>query len=170
MGVINGDVIKFEYILYDEDGTIVDSSDISNGEPIKIQIGSGQVIRGLENALIGMDIGEEKEFTLDPLEAFGEFEPLLVEKIPKTQFPKDQVIELGKLIEVVGANGMTSPGWIRLIEDDYVIVDMNPPLAGKRIKFEVKLIETGLEPDPIPNPFQMGMSCDGACDHDHSVN
>jgi peptidylprolyl isomerase len=167
MGVKSGDVVRVDYILYDEDGIVVDSSDISNGEPIKIQIGAGQVIRGFESAIIGMEIGEEKEVNLSPLEAFGEFEPLLVEKIPISQFPKDKKIELGKMIEIVGANGMSSPGWIRLVEDNYVIVDMNPPLAGKTIKIAIKLIETGLEPDPVPNPFQMGMSCDGSCDHDH---
>jgi FKBP-type peptidyl-prolyl cis-trans isomerase 2 len=166
MGVKIGDVVKIDYILYNEDGSLVNSSELSNGEPIKIHLGTGQVIRGLERAIIGMEVGEQKEIDLDPEEAFGRFEPILVEKVPKTKFPDD--IKEGEMIDFVGANGMTSPAWIRHIEDEYVIVDMNPPLAGKRVKFVINLIETGLEPDPSLNPFFMGMSCSGDCNHEHS--
>ena len=165
MGVKIGDVVKIDYILYDEDDTLIDSSELSNTEPIKIQLGAGQVIKGLENSIIGMEVGEKKEVILDPEAAFGNFEPLLVEKVPRTRFPED--IKVGEMIDFMGANGITSPAWIRLIEDDFIIVDMNPPLAGKRVKFLINLIETGLEPDPMPNPFFMGMSCDGDCHHDH---
>ena len=166
MGVKIGDVVKIDYILYDEDGTFIDSSELSNTEPIKIQLGAGQVIKGLEDSILSMEVGEEKEVILEPEEAFGNFEPILVEKVPRTRFPED--IKVGEMIDFMGANGITSPAWIRLIEDDFIIVDMNPPLAGKRVKFLIKLIETGLEPDPIPNPFFIGMSCDGTCQHDHS--
>ena len=61
---------------------------------------------------------------------------------------------------------MSSPAWIRLIDDKFVIIDMNPPLAGKTIKLTIKLLEKDLEPDPVPNPFYIGMSCDGTCDHE----
>ena len=91
--------------------------------------------------------------------------PLLVEKISIDQLPNQEEIEIGKEVEVIGPNGMGSPGWIRLIEEDFVLVDMNPHLAGKTLKFKIKLIETGLEPDPIVNPFTFGHECD--CGHDH---
>ncbi|MFW9949695.1 MAG: peptidylprolyl isomerase [Candidatus Thorarchaeota archaeon] len=165
MGVKIGDVVMIDYILYDEDNTFIDSSEFSNGAPLKIQIGAGQVIRGLGNSIIGMEVGEKKEISLDPKEAFGEFDPILLEKVPRSQFPED--IKIGEKIDFVGANGMTSPAWIRLFENDFVIIDMNPPLAGKRIKFVIKLIQTNLEPDPIPNPFYIGMSCELDCHHEH---
>ena len=158
-----GDVIKVEYIGTLEDGTIFDSSQIQGG-PLKLQIGAGQVIRGFEDQLIGMQQGEEKEFTLTPNEAYGEFNPLLLEKVPKTQFPEGKEIPVGKMIEYVGPNGMSSPAWVRLVEEDHVIIDMNPPLAGKTLHFEVKITDTGLEADPTPNPFMF--SCNG-CDYDH---
>ena len=167
MGVKPGDVVKVEYILSDEKGILIDSSEISNGGPIKIQVGAGQVFRGFENAIIGMEIGQSKEILLQPEEAFGKFDPLLVEKIPKEQFPPGKEIKIGKMVEVVGLNEMSSPGWIIYVEDDYIMVDMNPPLAGKIINLNLKLIETGLTPDPIANPFQIGMSCNGSCEHDH---
>ncbi len=168
MGIKPGDVVKVEYILSDDKGILIDSSEISNGGPIKIQVGAGQVFRGFENAIIGMEIGQSKEIILQPEEAFGVFDPLLVEKIPKEQFPPDKEIKIGKMVEVVGLNEMSSPGWIIYVEDDYVMVDMNPPLAGKVINLNLKLIETGLTPDPIANPFQIGMSCNGSCGHDHN--
>jgi FKBP-type peptidyl-prolyl cis-trans isomerase 2 len=113
-----------------------------------------------------MEEGEEKEFILQPSDAYGEFDPLLVEKIKISQFSPDMSLELGKFVEVVGPNGMTSEGRIGLIEDDFVLVDMNHPCAGKTMNFTVKILETGLEPDPVLNPFRFGLSCDCGC-NDH---
>ena len=165
MPIQNGDVVIIEFKITLEDDTLFDSSE-KRGGPIKIQVGAGQVLRNLENALIGMEKGEEKNFLLTPEEAYGEFEPLLLEKKPISSFlGNGDPLYIGKQIEVVGANGMTSPGWIRLIEKDFVIVDMNHPAAGKTLKFYIKVVETGLDPDPVVNPFIFG--CDGACDHPH---
>ncbi len=165
MPIKRGDVIKVYYEASYEDGTVFDSTEMCGGEPLKIQIGVGQVIHGFEDAIIGMDVGEEKNFSLQPTEAYGEFNPLLVEKIDASQFPGDMSLEHGKQIEVVGPNGISSPGWIRLIEKDFILVDMNHPCAGKVINFKIKVVETGLEPDPVQNPFSFGLSCDSACDH-----
>ena len=115
-----------------------------------------------------MEINQTKEIVLSPKEAFGDFDPLLVEKIPRNQFPPNEEIKIGNMVEIVGLNGMSSPGWIIYAEDDYVMVDMNPPLAGKTIKLYLKLIETGLSPDIINNPFQIGMGCNSSCGHDHN--
>ncbi|MBD3211433.1 MAG: hypothetical protein GF311_02405 [Candidatus Lokiarchaeota archaeon] len=166
MVVEDGDVIKIVYTLRDKKGNLISSSEEENGEPVKIQLGTGQVLPELEKNLIGMEKGEQKEFWLTPQEAYGEFNPLLVEKISKKDLKGEHELELGQQVEVVAPNGMTSPGWVRIIEDDFILVDMNPPLAGKALHFEVKLLETDLEPDPVPNPFQLGISCE-SCDHDH---
>ena len=165
MPIKRGDVIRVQYEASYEDGTIFDSTKIHDEEPLKFQIGAGQLLSGFENAVIGMEVEGEKNLTLQPTEAYGEFNPLLVEKIDASQFPGDMSLELGKQIEVVGPNGISSPGWIRLIEKDFILVDMNHPCAGKVINFKIKIIETDLEPDPVQNPFNFGFSCDGACDH-----
>ncbi|MFX1340921.1 MAG: peptidylprolyl isomerase, partial [Promethearchaeota archaeon] len=73
-----GDVIKVQYEASYEDGTIFDSSEMKGGDPLKFQVGAGQLIRGFEDAVIGMEVGEEKNFTVKPTEAYGEFNPLLV--------------------------------------------------------------------------------------------
>ena len=165
MPIKRGDVIRVQYEASYEDGTIFDSTKLHDGEPLKFQVGGGQLIRGFEDAVIGMEIEEEKTFTVRPTEAYGEFNPLLVEKIDPSQFPGDMSLELGKQIDVVGPNGISSPGWIRLIEKDFILVDMNHPCAGKVINFKMKIVETDLDPDPVQNPFSFGLSCDGACDH-----
>lgn len=165
MPIKRGDVIRVQYEASYEDGTIFDSTKIHDEEPLKFQIGAGQLLSGFENAVIGMEVEEEKTFTVRPTEAYGEFNPLLVEKIDASQFPGDMSLELGKQIEVVGPNGISSPGWIRLIEKDFILVDMNHPCAGKVINFKIKIVETDLDPDPVQNPFSFGLSCDGACDH-----
>jgi len=167
MIIKSGEVVKVDYVLTDLDYKILDSSEISNGGAVKIQVGIGQVIVGFDKALIDMQEGEEKEVILSPEEAFGSFDPILLEKVPREQFPKAKEIPEGKLIEYVGPSGSSSPAWIRLVEDDYVIIDMNHPLAGKTVKLAIKVIETGLTPDPVQNPFMMGMGCNGSCDHDH---
>lgn len=167
MPIEKDDVVQVEYIIKDEKGTLLDSSEISNGEPIKVHVGYGQVFPGFEKALIGMEVGQEKTVTLEPEEAFGEMDPLLLEKVPRDNFPEGKEIPIGKQIEYVGPSGMSSEAWVRLVEEDVVIIDMNHPLAGKTINLTIKVLEKGLEPDPYENPFQMGMSCGDACGHDH---
>ncbi|HEY0087390.1 MAG TPA: FKBP-type peptidyl-prolyl cis-trans isomerase [Candidatus Lokiarchaeia archaeon] len=161
-----GDVVKVEYVGQFEDGAIFDSSD-NHGGSIKIHLGTGQVLRSLEKAIVGMNVGDEKTEIFQPSEAFGEFNPLLLEKVEISTLPADMSVEIGKYIEMVGPNGVSSPGWIRFIDKDYVIVDMNHPYAGKVIRFKIKLIETGLEPDSIQNPFSFGTACDCNCNCNH---
>ncbi|TFG26219.1 MAG: peptidylprolyl isomerase [Promethearchaeota archaeon] len=165
MPIKRGDVIKIQYEVKYDDGKIVDSTEMHGGEPLKIQLGTGQVINGFEESIIGMEVGEEKSFILEPEEAYGEFDPLLVEKIEASQFPADVSLELGKSVDVIGPNGMNSPGLIRLIENGFVIIDMNHPCAGKTLIFDVKILETDLEPEPVVNPFIFGCGCDDSCDH-----
>jgi len=169
MPIEEGDVIRIVYTLWDGEGKLISSSDNGEEKEIKIHLGRGQVIPGFEKALIGMEKGEEKEFTLQSDEAYGEFNQLLVEKIPRNKLSDDVDIIIGNKVEVVAPNGISSVGWIRLIENDFIIVDMNPPLAGRTLKFKVRIIDTNLEAEPTINPFLFGMSCD-SCDHEHDDN
>lgn len=167
MPVQYGDTVLIEYELTDENGNLLDSSEKGEDGAIKIQLGTHQVIRGLEESIVGMEVGDQRKVTLPPEQSFGEFDPLLLEKIPKNQLEDGETLKVGDQVEVVGPNGMGSPGWVRLVEDDYIIVDLNHPYAGKTVSFDIKLLESGLEPDPQPNPFQMD-ACAGNCDHDHA--
>jgi len=165
MPVKYGDVIAIQYEASYEDGTTFDSTEKNGGESLKFQLGTGQIIRGFEEQLLGMEVGEEKNFILKPSNAYGDFDPLLVNKIDASQLPGDISLEIGKDFDVVAPNGMASTGWIRLIEKDFILVDLNHPYAGKVLKFKVKILETGLEPDPVQNPFTFGLSCGDDCSH-----
>ena len=165
MPVKYGEVIAIQYEASYEDGTTFDSTEKNGGAPLKFQLGTGQIIRGFEEQLLGMEVGEEKNFILHPSNAYGDFDPLLVNKIDASQLPGDISLELGKKFDVVAPNGMTSTGWIRLIEKDFILVDLNHPYAGKVLKFKVKILETNLEADPVQNPFTFGLSCDDDCEH-----
>jgi len=165
MPVKYGDVIKIQYVASYEDGTTFDSTEKNGGEPLKFQLGMGQIVQGFEEELIGMEVGGEKSFTLQPANAYGEFDPLLVKKVDMSQITGDVSLELGKEFDVVAPNGMTSTGWIRLIEKDFILVDLNHPYAGKVLNFKVKILKTDLEPDPVQNPFNFGISCGNDCDH-----
>jgi FKBP-type peptidyl-prolyl cis-trans isomerase 2 len=169
MPIKEGDVIRVAYTLWDGEGNLISSVNDGEAKEIKIHLGRGQVIPGFEQALIGMEKGDEKEFILQPDDAYGEFNPLLVEKITRDKLSDDVDIKIGNKVEVVAPNGISSVGWIRLIEDDFIIVDMNPPLAGSTLKFKVRIIDTDLEAEPTINPFLFGMSCD-SCDHEHDDN
>ncbi|TFG00588.1 MAG: hypothetical protein EU541_01890 [Promethearchaeota archaeon] len=161
-----GDVVRIEYEIRDKDGKLLGTSKDNQDGTIKIHLGTGQVLPAFEGEIVGMSKGEKKKFSLEPDKAYGEFNPLLLEKIPKKDLSDDLDLQLRNMVEIVGPNGMTSTGWIRLIEDDFIIVDLNPPLAGKTLHFSVKLIESGLEPDENPNPFQFGVSCE-TCNHEY---
>ena len=169
MPIKTGDVVNLKYRLTDKNGNLLGTSKDQDDGTVKIHVGMGQVLEGFEQALLGMEEGEEKEFILEPEEAYGEFNRLLLKKIPKDDLSNDLELELRNKVEIVSPNGMTSTGWVRLIEDDFIIVDLNPPLAGKTLHFWVKIMETGLEPDETPNPFQFGQSCE-TCDHEGEQN
>ena len=87
MAIKKGDKVKIEYTGTLDDGTVFDSSE-KHGKPLEFEVGSGQVIKGFDNAVIGMKKGQEKEFKLKPEEAYGEPNPNLIRKIPKEQIPK----------------------------------------------------------------------------------
>jgi FKBP-type peptidyl-prolyl cis-trans isomerase 2 len=138
--VKKGDKIKVEYIGTLEDGSIFDSSD-KHEAPLEFTVGSGQLIKGFEDAVIGMKIGEEKEIKLPPEEAYGPHNPELVKDMPKDIFPENQEIQPGMVFVVGLQDGRQIPVWISKVSEDSVTVDLNPPLAGKTLNFKIKVVE-----------------------------
>ena len=134
-----GDKVKVEYIGTLEDGTIFDSSEKHNA-PLEFEIGSGHIIKGFDNAVIGMKVGEEKEITIAPNEAYGEYNPELLKEIPKEVFPQDQTLQIGMVFMLNLPSGQQVPARISEIKDQEVTIDLNPPLAGKTLKFKIKLL------------------------------
>jgi len=134
-----GDKVKVEYVGTLEDGTVFDSSEKHNA-PLEFEVGSGHIIQGFDNAVEGMKVGEEKEITLSPNEAYGEYNPELIKDIPKEVFPQDQTIQVGMVFMLNLPSGQQVPAKISEIKDQEVTIDLNPPLAGKTLKFKIKLL------------------------------
>jgi FKBP-type peptidyl-prolyl cis-trans isomerase 2 len=142
MTVKKGDTVKVHYTGSLEDGTVFDSSE-SHGTPLEFQVGAGQVIPGFENAMVGMKKDEEKEIKLSVSEAYGEYNPQMVRKVPKAQLPKDQEPKVGMILIVGLPNGMQVPVKIVAVDAESVSIDLNHPLAGKALNFKIKIVGIG---------------------------
>ena len=138
--VKKGDKVKVEYIGTLEDGSIFDSSD-KNDTPIEFIVGSGQLIKGFEDAVVGMKVGEEKEIKIPPEEAYGPHNPEFVKDMPRDIFPENKQIKIGMIFLVSLQSGRQIPVWISKISENSVTVDLNPPLAGKTLTFKIKIVE-----------------------------
>lgn len=140
MPVKKGDKIKVDYTGTFEDGTVFDSSE-KHGQPLEFEVGGGQLVKGFDETVVGMEKGEEKEVTLKPEDAYGQPNPQLVQKAPREQFPKDQEIKPGMMIGVGLPDGRQIPALIKDVNDKEVTLDLNHPLAGKTLKFKIKVVE-----------------------------
>ncbi len=140
MTIKKGDKIKVEYEGKLEDGTVFDSS-AKAGKPLEFEVGSGMLIPGFDNAVVGMKKGEEKEVKIEPKDAYGESNPQLIKKIPKEQLPKDKEIKKGMVLGLSMPNGAQVPAVVKEVSDKDIALDLNHPLAGKTLTFKIKIVE-----------------------------
>ncbi len=140
MAVKNGDKIKVEYIGKLDDGSVFDSSE-NHGKPLEFEVGSGHVIKGFNDAVLGMNEGDEKEFEISPADAYGQHDPTLIQKVPREVFPQDAKIAAGLVFEAGLPTGEKVPAMIADVDENTVTVDLNHPLAGKALNFKIKLKE-----------------------------
>lgn len=140
MKIENNNTVSLSYEGRLEDGTIFDSTNES--KPLTIQIGQGQLIKGFEEALIGMQLNEEKEFTIPSDKAYGNHDPNLIQKVEKKQLMGDIELEVGKEL-VLQTDSFPQPirAKIQSIEDNIVELDFNHPLAGKALTFKIKILK-----------------------------
>ncbi len=139
MAIKDKDKVKIEYTGSFEDGSVFDTS--VGKEPLDVVIGEGKVIKGFNDALIGMKKGEEKEIKLETEEAYGDYNPNLIKKIPKDQLPKEPEAKPNMVILVGLANGQQVPAIIKEVTETDITIDLNHPLAGKALNFKLKVID-----------------------------
>lgn len=126
-----GDVIKFSYTGMLSDGRIFDSSE----NPISAKIGTKENIDGLGSALLGMQVGEEKNIEIPPQDGYGPVDPYLIVRIPHKLFDKyDYEPRLGMTIETSRGECIVSR-----LDEDSVDLDFNHPLAGETLFFKLKV-------------------------------
>ena len=134
-----GDIVRVHYVGRFADGTKFDSS-AARG-PIEVTIGGGQVIRGFENALVGMAEGETKHVTLAPRDAYGPHDPQLIHTIDRGQIPPQVELKVAAELEATNAEGHEVRLRVVELDDDNVTLDANHPLAGKTLTFELGLVD-----------------------------
>jgi FKBP-type peptidyl-prolyl cis-trans isomerase SlyD len=136
--VEHGVVVSLEYTLQVDD-EVVETTEEDG--PIEFLQGYGEIIPGLEQAIYGMKVGQEKEVMVDPAEGYGEYDPEAFEEVPLDIFPEDMDLELGMPVELYDEDSdETVDGYIAEIRTDTVVVDLNHPLAGETLDFRVKVV------------------------------
>lgn len=137
MKVKEGDKVRVHYTGTLEDGTVFDSSE--GGEPLEFQVGSGQIIEGFESGIMGMEEGEQRKLSVPPEKAYGPRRDDLVGKLPTDQV-KDLDLQPGSNVQVQTKQGDVIKAKVVEVADDGVLVDINHPLAGETMNFDVKLV------------------------------
>lgn len=140
MSVKDGDKVKVHYKGTLDDGSEFDNSE-KHGKPLEFEVGTSQVIKGFENAVRGMNVDEEKDVNIPVEEAYGQVNPQLVQKVPRKEFPLKEEPKVGMMLVLNHPQGMKIPAKIVEIDDENITLDMNHPLAGKNLNFNIKLVE-----------------------------
>jgi FKBP-type peptidyl-prolyl cis-trans isomerase SlyD len=132
-----GSEVAFEYTLTDESGTVIESS--KGKEPMHYTHGQRQIIPGLEKELAGMAVGGEKKITVKPEDAYGPIDPRAFQEVPKDRLPPE-ALKVGTLLMAQGPQGRI-PARVHEIKENTVIMDLNHPLAGKTLSFDIKITD-----------------------------
>lgn len=133
-----GDSVSVHYHGRLNDGTTFDSSE--GREPLVFKVGQGQVIKGFDKALEGMELGEKKTVHIPVEEAYGAAAEENFVEFPKSEFPNDMEPKIGLELHLSDNQGNHFPVIVHEIKEDMVVLDANHPLAGKDLIFEIELV------------------------------
>lgn len=135
----SGDTVQVHYKGTLSDGELFDSS--AGREPLAFQLGSGQVIKGFDDGVTGMEIGDKKTIQIPCEDAYGPINEELLINFERSQIPSDIPLEPGTTLNMhQEGNGQVVAVVIKEVADDYVILDANHALAGKDLTFELELV------------------------------
>lgn len=135
----NGQKVSLEYTVFLEDGTKVDSN--VGEDPLVFVLGSHQVFPALEQALLGLKIGDTKQITLKPEEAYGPVVKEAFREVKLDTLP-EQFRHEGAVLGIQDPAGGVYPIRVHQIKGEKVILDFNHPLAGRKLKFDVRVVAT----------------------------
>lgn len=132
----NGKVVSVHYTGKLTSGEVFDTSE--GRDPLTFQVGSGQIIPGFENALIGKNIGDNFTVNINSDEAYGPIREDLYLKVTKDRMPGE--VEVGQSLTAQADNGQEVNVIIKEVNEDFVIIDGNHPLAGQDLEFTISVV------------------------------
>jgi FKBP-type peptidyl-prolyl cis-trans isomerase 2 len=133
-----GDTVKVHYHGKLADGSTFDSSE--GRDPLQFIVGSAQVIKGFDDAMIDMAIGEKKTVNIPVEHAYGERSEDMMIEYPISEFPSDMKPEVGMELQMGDNSGNIFPVVITQVSEESVVLDANHPLAGKDLIFDIELV------------------------------
>ncbi len=135
----SGDRVRVHYSGFLEDGTVFDSS--LDRDPLEFTLGEGMVIKGFEDAVLGMNEGESKTISIPSDEAYGPYRDDLVAVVERRMVPPDIDPKVGLVLQLRTPDGQVTDVVVTEVTDETITIDANHPLAGKDLIFEIKLME-----------------------------
>jgi peptidylprolyl isomerase len=171
--VENGLLVSVEYVGTLKSGEEFDNS--KNHGPIQFVVGNGQVIKGFDTAVLGMKIGDKKKFTIPKVDAYGDANPALIQVIPLNKVPEHikSQLKVGGFLVMQSPVGQQVPAKVVKLDKTNVSLDMNHPLAGQDLTFDIKLVDINHAPEH--GECGCGDDCSGddcgdscGCGHDHN--
>ena len=137
--VKNGDTVQVHYTGTLENGEIFDSS--RERGPLEFTVGGGQMIKGFDLAVVGMEPGSSKKIFLSPEDAYGPRNEEMIVDLLKENIDKAMELSVGMTLHLSGPGGRPVPAVVHEILDDVVKMDINHPMAGKTLNFDIEVVE-----------------------------
>jgi peptidylprolyl isomerase len=136
--VKQGDTVGIHYTGTLNDGTVFDSSE--GRDPLAFQVGSGQIIPGLDVAIPGMAVGDKKVVNVPCDEAYGQMNPAMRQEVPRAEIPAEIPTEIGSRLQMQAQNGQVIPVVVVDANESTITLDANHPLAGQDLTFAIELV------------------------------
>jgi len=137
--VKTGDTVRIHYTGSLSDGSVFDSS--RGRGPLEFTVGAGQIIPGLDAALPGMTVGEEKTVKVPSAQAYGPRDPDGLQPVPRDQIPPEIPLDPGTALQLQLPDGRSLPVTVSEVTEETVVLDANHPLAGKDLIFAIEMVE-----------------------------
>ena len=142
-----------------DNGEVFDTSE--GRPPLEFKTGAGQLIKGFEDAVMGMELNEKKAFTLSPAEAYGDRDENQKHEFPRNDLPDGVDPQIGDTVALTTPEGQQIPARLIAMDDDNLTFDLNHPLAGQSLTFAIEVVG-------ISNtPTQKAHNCGGGCQCGH---
>ena len=159
--VEKGKFVKVDYEGRLDNGEVFDSS--QDGQPLELQVGGGQIIKGFEEQLQDMELREKKTFTLNPEEAYGNRDENQLHTFSRSEVPEEMNPQIGDMIGLQTPDGQQIPATIAEADEEKIVVDLNHPLAGKALTFDIEVVNISDQPSPDMQQHECGHGGQGGC-------